>query len=389
MEHSRAPRQFLATLARTERFLFIDGLRGLAALSVMIGHLAPTAWWDRTTDWWPGIHPHHLLGSLGVRVFFAISGFVIAHSLFGARITPKFAGNFAFRRSLRLDPPFWATIFVAVAASGAASFVMRDWGGASPSWDAVLANMLYVYPFLGYSPIVGVFWTLVLEVQFYLVYLLLLAAAQQLAGGRSAHYGRWLGVLLVGTAMISEAVPLAPFPYFVGFWHEFAVGAACYLFHARLLSVVPFVGLLLFKAAMLVQVPAFDKTITLFSAILLTAASQSGNLSRWLAGRPFQFLGSVSYSLYLLHDVVGLRVKHLSHRLHLPGGAATWSLLAVAASLGAAWIMWRLVERPSVSLAKVFRRTPEPYPPPAPFQRTPAEYGSCNTAVLRFAPASV
>jgi peptidoglycan/LPS O-acetylase OafA/YrhL len=43
---------------------------------------------------------------IGADVFFVVSGFVIAHSLFGVTVTPKYAGTFIFRRSLRLDPPY-------------------------------------------------------------------------------------------------------------------------------------------------------------------------------------------------------------------------------------------------------------------------------------------
>lgn len=44
-------------------------------------------------------------GNLGVAVFFVLSGFVIAHSLHGVRVTPSVVGRLMLRRSLRLDPP--------------------------------------------------------------------------------------------------------------------------------------------------------------------------------------------------------------------------------------------------------------------------------------------
>ena len=53
-------------------------------------------------------------GDLGVEVFFVLSGFVIAHQR-GRPITPAFAGRFALRRAIRLDPPYYFTILVSVA----------------------------------------------------------------------------------------------------------------------------------------------------------------------------------------------------------------------------------------------------------------------------------
>jgi peptidoglycan/LPS O-acetylase OafA/YrhL len=50
-----------------------------------------------------------------VDVFFVVSGFVIAHSLFGATITPKYAERFILRRSLRLDPPYRAARYARLA----------------------------------------------------------------------------------------------------------------------------------------------------------------------------------------------------------------------------------------------------------------------------------
>src|ERR1700683_264814 len=81
---------------------------------------------------------------LGVEVFFVLSGFVIAHTLFDKTITPRFAGNFVIRRSLRLDPPYWAVLAATVALPyvlyrGQAHHVFADIGGSA----GVLVNMFY------------------------------------------------------------------------------------------------------------------------------------------------------------------------------------------------------------------------------------------------------
>src|SRR5262245_37944926 len=94
------------------RSTLIDALRGVAAFSVACYHitrygsfpgpareLIPAflqAWFDH--------------GWMGVQFFFVISGFVIAYSVRNARITPGYVGNYALRRSIRLDPPYWTTI---------------------------------------------------------------------------------------------------------------------------------------------------------------------------------------------------------------------------------------------------------------------------------------
>src|SRR5207247_2725414 len=96
------------------RLHFLDVLRGLAALSVMLFHFFAE-----------GVSPIHqeLADSLpawmariiqqmycGVDVFFVLSGFVIAFSMDGQTANVGYAGNFILRRSLRLDPPYWVAM---------------------------------------------------------------------------------------------------------------------------------------------------------------------------------------------------------------------------------------------------------------------------------------
>ena len=49
-------------------------------------------------------------GHLGVEVFFVLSGFVITHALRPLRMCPSVVGRFVLRRSIRLDPAYWAVL---------------------------------------------------------------------------------------------------------------------------------------------------------------------------------------------------------------------------------------------------------------------------------------
>ena len=113
----------------TARFGFIDNLRGLAAIWVVLIHLVP--WKSDAAQsvalgpicWllaWPAEY-----GRQGVTIFFVISGFVIARSLRRGRVTPRFFGNFVLRRSIRLDPPYWVSIALMLAVQ--AGLAMLGW----------------------------------------------------------------------------------------------------------------------------------------------------------------------------------------------------------------------------------------------------------------------
>jgi peptidoglycan/LPS O-acetylase OafA/YrhL len=88
------------------RFKFVDALRGIAAVSVVLFHLKegkhiPNLY-ALMPKWLQTLFDH---GVLGVSIFFVLSGFVIAHSLYKQHVTLRLAGRFMLRRSIRLDPP--------------------------------------------------------------------------------------------------------------------------------------------------------------------------------------------------------------------------------------------------------------------------------------------
>src|SRR5262245_5475109 len=105
-----------ASLVPSTRLVFLDALRGIAALAVVIMHMASVGPFAPELA---QVVPAPLMsigarGFLGVEIFFVLSGFVIAMSIRGIRVTPRFFGNFALRRSLRLDPPYLLTIAIVI-----------------------------------------------------------------------------------------------------------------------------------------------------------------------------------------------------------------------------------------------------------------------------------
>ncbi len=89
---------------KKQRFLFVDGLRGVAALAVVLFHFRGAVN-ETAGDWiWPVFEKLFSYGYLGVDIFFVISGLVIPLSVRNAKHTPGFLLRFAVRRSIRLDP---------------------------------------------------------------------------------------------------------------------------------------------------------------------------------------------------------------------------------------------------------------------------------------------
>jgi peptidoglycan/LPS O-acetylase OafA/YrhL len=364
-----------------DRLLFVDGLRGIAALAVVAFHsyayFVPTrvAEYSGPLPYWLEYIPYH--GWLGVEMFFAISGFVIAYSVRGRRVTPGFFGNFALRRSIRLDPPYW----VVIAAEVLLVFTLGlawDHNAHAVDFGQIGAHLIYAQEFLGYEHVVGVFWTLCAEVQLYVAFMVLLGVAQWVVGWRGeplrgprlaaflavfAPLAVWSLVLLGGGATSLVALADRWFYIFLlgalAAWsHEGLVPRWCFFLYA-----VP-VGVLLVLGW---SPMAF---VALATSGLIFLASRLGKLQTWLGFRWVQYLGAISYSLYLVHLVVGDRV--LGYGVDRTGmgplSVTLWTVAGLASSFLAAHLLHRWVEVPSVGLSRRLKRAPAPAPvaPPTP-----------------------
>src|SRR5262245_15687101 len=115
MAQSESPESGRASLQRTrEHLLALDGVRGLAILLVLVYHamllsehnttLAFDAWFSRVAN----------VGWCGVDLFFVLSGFLITGILLDTKGGPHYFRNFYARRTLRIFPPYYAVVFLAL-----------------------------------------------------------------------------------------------------------------------------------------------------------------------------------------------------------------------------------------------------------------------------------
>jgi peptidoglycan/LPS O-acetylase OafA/YrhL len=178
-DHQGAPRRVEA----------IDGLRGIAALSVAWFHLYSQNGGVPLADAMPAaMNLASVWGRFGVQLFFAISGFVVAYTLLLDRSFGhvRDIGAYFIRRSIRLDPTYW----LALAAYVIGVPLIVKLGGPADVFPPqrldvpeIAANVLYFLP-LNILLYVPVAWSLVVEIQFYLFFALLVLALNQFATAR-------------------------------------------------------------------------------------------------------------------------------------------------------------------------------------------------------------
>ncbi|HTW94743.1 MAG TPA: acyltransferase [Tepidisphaeraceae bacterium] len=373
-EAARAKPAHAPTSARSSqkagRLLFIDGLRGVAALLVMLFHF----YTPKVSTIFGPLHavvPFPLewicmQGYVGVEIFFVLSGFVIAYTLRNDVCTPGFAANFMVRRSIRLDPPYWTVLAITVLYR---CFLWHHYTGlilGSLGIRSVLLNMFYLAGTPSQPLWVGVAWTLCLEVRFYLCFIAILVISQQAARWISPGAGRWaFGLVFVPLTTVSIFHRYGSGELdFIGTWYMFAMGvtlawAITGKMKDRWFWVVLF-------AALTGELWAVDfrAAIAVGAALMIYAAARLNKMSTWLSWGWCQKLGKISYSLYLIHVAVGMAVMDIfySYGDHSSFCAVVTYIVASLLSLLAAHYLQLLVEGPCVNLAKLLKPARHPTP---------------------------
>jgi peptidoglycan/LPS O-acetylase OafA/YrhL len=277
----------------------------------------------------PGIQ----LGHYGVQLFFVISGFVISLTLHRCRDWKEFA----VRRYSRLAPAmlvFSAVTFVALQLIPGAPF--------DAAVSSFIPSILLIDPYLlnkfvpgdPLSSMDGVYWSLYVEVQFYVV-----AATIYFVTG--PHFPRTIAAVSAAAVGLSLMdVPLASavartllFPNYFP-WFILGIG-----FHLAIVLRQPAAGWTLVLVGMLqlaaLAIHSADPEVLFASfaiCVLFLSAFHVPPVRFVLATKPLVAVGAASYGLYLVHQYVGIALLNaLPVRLF---SGALWGAVAVAAVLG-------------------------------------------------------
>lgn len=330
-----------------ERWLALDGLRGLLLIVVIISHAAP------------GVPP---AGFVALDVFFALSGFVITRLVLSELRVGRFRLRaFYGQRALRLVPNVAPMIlFTAVAFAALAGPAAARLAGSHGLW--AIANLSTV-PILervgGYwgalpeaTPLLHT-WSLSVEEQFYLLWPLLLLALHRLAERDALGVVLVLcGVSLLGASWACRTSPdaayvLLPFRAWqvlagcaLALWDEDGhapgwAGTAGLLALAVSFVVLPACGS-----------PGWPSLLPVGAALVIIASVRRGSslAARLLTTRPLLALGRRSYSIYLWHWPFMTLGRHLAWTTERP--ATHGALVGLALSLLAAEAAYRWVEQP-------------------------------------------
>jgi peptidoglycan/LPS O-acetylase OafA/YrhL len=361
------------------RFAIIELLRGFAAIWVFCCHFQFSEAFQTA---FPSLHKVLKAGSLGVPMFFVLSGFCIAASAVGSQRKDRSVWEFFERRFKRIYPPFWLSIFVVASvpfvievlscfktgvfvspAPAYLDFSFQDWIKLIS-----LAQVFSVLPGLPtldqkFCSMNGVYWTLAIEVQFYLAIGI-------------ALWTRRIYPLCLGLTVVSIPFTLFPASFLTGlflpFWPQFALGVFLfYLFDRGLVPsrvlpsrALPIIWCLAFGAAFFAaywisnELPlthfAFAAWFALF--LLLVESIESPFVSKVLGSKTaiirisssvLMGLGAMSYSLYLLHN----KLQYLSIqavRQLLSTNSIVFDVSVILLTCGMCYLFYLVCERPFI-----------------------------------------
>ncbi len=364
-------------LSERGRLAYVDGLRALAALYVVVTHAvliaAPAHHGTRTEGARPSWLPP---GHFAVAVFIVVSGFCLTLPI--VRADGRLVGgarHFYRKRARRILPAYYAalalTLLLVWTVIGEETGTFWDYS-VPVSLAGYIGNALLVQDLVGYWQVSVPFWSIAVEMQIYLLFPLLLLCWRKFGARRAVFYAVVLSYVAMIASYFAGTVGPAFFPgltlYFVGLFSLGMAGAWMATSNAagwvRARSRVPWsvlavgfavcAALLGYIAGESVDAltPFIELPLALFVVCLLVAASrrgQSARLRACLGFRPLAFVGMFSYSLYLIHaPLLQAEWQYALRPLHL-GSSLTFTLLAaigVPLVLAAAYLFYRACERP-------------------------------------------
>jgi peptidoglycan/LPS O-acetylase OafA/YrhL len=239
----------------------------------------------------------------------------------------------------------------------------------------LLVNMAYLDRVLDCPSVVGVGWTLCLEIQLYLTYILLLGVAQWLTRRTRNETLSWwfvFGPMAFVSLAIGFGVVASPGRGLcLGYWYMFFLGSLAAWQVCGQLSLRWFAVACLLVSTATVAHWDVRAVAAIGVAVSIVLVGKAGRLGTALDWPWLQHLGRISYSLYLAHTVVGwpLLALGIAWTDGEPGPFGSCLLFAVACgtSLLAAELLHAFVERPSLALSKrVLRSSPIESPLPDP-----------------------
>jgi peptidoglycan/LPS O-acetylase OafA/YrhL len=318
----------------------LDALRGIAAVMVVFFHYTkgnPKSFYEIT------------IGVTGVDLFFIISGFVILLTL----ERTKSARHFIVSRLSRLYPTYWACLLITTIS-------LRPFG-IHVHLSKLIINTTMVQRVFNENNVDPSYWTMYIEMLFYILMLLVFMVGL-------LKRIEIIGAILLLPVLIYNFLPML-MPRVYSFIHDyiplvahlplFISGIVFYKIKFNKLTIA---RLLLLLTCFAIQIALYDNggyswkyiEISRYVVMLCIYYALFGlyvtNRLTFMVNRVTVFFGTISYSLYLIHQYIGTKIliPHLNKLLSFqPALFISFLIITLLA-----YLINKFIEKPSASYLK-------------------------------------
>ena len=309
------------------RQLSLDGLRGIAALSVVIYHYFFRI--DEIYNTGSNVMDWTYFGHFGVHLFFMISGFVIFMSI--SKETKPI--NFIISRFSRLYPAY----FFAVIITFTVVYIFGLQGREVKIFDALL-NLLMFQEFLGIPHVDGVYWTLTVEITFYF-WCLVLILFKKIDLLTFALFS-FLFLFFTAEILPENIYKIIGKLFFINYVSFFLLGVVTYKLKSECLRYRNVLQILLIFTMLFINSENENFIVYCFIYILFLLGVY--DVLKFLKFKIFIFMGEISYSLYLVHQNIGYVI--ITKMMNADISKLAAALVAFIVSLFLAKLMYTYIE---------------------------------------------
>jgi peptidoglycan/LPS O-acetylase OafA/YrhL len=363
---------------RKRYFPAVEGMRGIAALLVLVGHVLQVSYLPETHravfGYWVSV--------FGVVVFFTISGFLLYRPFLSARANRRsllsFTPSYLWRRVVRIFPAYWVAITLLAIWPGLEGIFTGRW------W--AYYALVQVYATVHYG--LPVAWTLCVEVSFYVALpIIALVLSTRGVGSDHRHSLRWELLVLIGLAVASTwwradittsqsygflgLSLLGTFAWFAGGMmlaiaqvaHPSALGRfrrfvsrpeLAWPLGAAIFALLPLK--VLESGLPTFWVLALQTVVLAIAGLLAMGPATLGDGSRLISilleNRVIVFMGTISYGIYLWHYQVLSWLIHQFWAIELPHHILSIGILTFLGAVALGTASWYLVEQPLMKRAR-------------------------------------
>jgi peptidoglycan/LPS O-acetylase OafA/YrhL len=337
----------------------LDGIKGLAALVILLHHAASygplaQAWEAATPRLSEALYDY---GRMTVQVFLVAAGFLAAQSLAqpNTPLSPQSVAQLAWRRYLRLVWPLGVALLLAsaMAAWSRPHLPGEDWLSEPADIGIWLSHLTLMHSVLDHEAMSAGVWYIAIDFQLFVLMLLLHMAPRV----------RWTQVALVALMLASLWV-FNRWPHWddgaLYFFGAYGLGACAAYARTSPRAQIWRLGMALAIAVSLLIEARWRVALAGATAGLLSVVPLQPPAPAWLTGAS-RWAGQRSFGLFLVHFPLLMGFSALWERLDLPAHHVGWALLALVLLSGLlADALWRWVERPGPPMI-----TPRLKPPTA------------------------